>query len=118
MSEKITVHAQGISRDLIEANGDYALFFLGLMDQEEMLGLFNRLQGFTISRAPGENTCLPCLLTLGPAGHFSFAMSEVGLFNFETSAYLTPRDAVALAFGYKNPDLYTTQPESEADTEK
>jgi hypothetical protein len=113
MSEKIAVHAQGILPDLSEANGHYDLLFLGLMDREEVLSLFNRIQGFTIPEGSGENTCPPGLLTSGPGGHFSFAMNEEGLFNFETSAYLTPREAIALAFGNRNPDLEATQREKE-----
>jgi hypothetical protein len=113
MSEKIAVHAQGIRPDLAEANGHYDLRFLGLMDQEELMALFNRIQGFTIPRGPGENTCPPGLLTSGPGGPFSFAMGEEGLFNFETSAYITPREAIALAFGNRNPDLEAAQIEKE-----
>ena len=113
MSEQIAVHAQGIRPDLSEANGRYDLLFLGLMDREEVLALFNRIQGFTLPRGPGENTCPPGLLTSGPGGHFSFAMGEEGLFNFETSAYITPQDAIALAFGNRNPDLEAIQPAKE-----
>jgi hypothetical protein len=111
VSEHIEVHAQGIRRDLSEASGDYDLRFLGLMDREQILALFDRIQGFAVPEGPGENTCPPGLLTSGPGGHFSFAMDEQGLFNFETSAHVTSHEAVALAFGNRNPDLERPAPD-------
>ena len=102
---QLRVNTQGISMDMLTANGDYDTIDRGVMTPEQLVEMLKKVQSL---KEPdydsGDDLCPPGVYIEGPAGDVGIYLMGGGLFEVETETPVTPFQGAMIAAGEKNID--------------
>jgi len=108
--EKLSVSTQGISQDLSLANGDYDSIERGSMSREQLVSFLQEIMKIAEpDYDSGEDLCPPSVYIEQGDRSVGLFLNEGALCEIETTASVTPFEAVMIATGEKSIEAIDAQ---------